>query len=134
MGCPMSEEAYDPEIAAIEARLASLVPASGRIDRDRLMFRAGQMSVPRRGWAWPAATAAMTLVAAALGGALVLRPAPSPIERIVYVRSEQPAGPTQSIVVTSPPTPKIADGRSMPQDAPQHAAENAAPWQAGPDY
>ncbi len=35
----------DPELNAIEAALGSLVPARSRIDRDLVMFRAGQASV-----------------------------------------------------------------------------------------
>jgi hypothetical protein len=67
------------DAAKFEALLASLAPNPDRLDRDRLMFRAGQASVsagaaPRRaGWAWPTAFAGMTAAAAALLVALVVR-------------------------------------------------------------
>lgn len=70
----MPHEVPDPQSAALEAALRSLTPLPDRIERDRLMFRAGQASVPRRGWLWPSSTAAMSLVAAILGGLLLQRP------------------------------------------------------------
>jgi hypothetical protein len=62
------------ESAALEARLAELRPREDRLDRDRLMFLAGQASVDggkaqtsaARRWAWPASFAGMSAVAAAL--------------------------------------------------------------------
>jgi hypothetical protein len=93
---------------AFEAALASLVPRADRLDRDRLMFLAGQesgavsgagqaergptnvrgipdggtalrlshpTSTTRTRWAWPAAFAGMTTVAAVLGILLAIRPA-----------------------------------------------------------
>jgi hypothetical protein len=84
-------------LTAFEAAMASLAPRSDRIDRDRLMFLAGQVSadvgrdrcaasagenramsaairpVVRR-WAWPAAFGLMSAVAATLFAALASRP------------------------------------------------------------
>jgi hypothetical protein len=70
----MSEEIFEQsmsgELASFESALRRLSPATARIDRDQLMFRAGCASaarskrIPR--WLWPAATAAMTLVSATL--------------------------------------------------------------------
>jgi len=62
------------ESAALEARFAELRPRENRLDRDRLMFRAGQASMDggkaptsaARRWAWPASLAGMSAVAAAL--------------------------------------------------------------------
>src|SRR5438128_4151956 len=81
----MSEETHHPELTPFEQTLAALQPLPGAFDRDRLMFEAGQVSVPRRGWAWPGATAALLLLSAALGGALLLQASPRTAERIVYV-------------------------------------------------
>jgi hypothetical protein len=81
-----------PELKAFEAALASLVPRADRLDRDRLMFLAGQqspnncsettdggsalrLSHPTSRWAWPGAFAAMTTVAAVLAILLAIRPA-----------------------------------------------------------
>jgi hypothetical protein len=92
----MSEPAHDAELAALQAALTRLSPAPDGINLARLLFRAGQASAARRGWAWPCATAASLLLAAALGGLLVLRPAPQPIERTVFVQIEPPPPPTES--------------------------------------
>jgi hypothetical protein len=85
------------DLSALEAALASLVPRADWLDRDRLMYLAGQASVahtpaaghpaavsPRR-WGWPAAFAAMTAVAASLLVALVMQPGPQVAERVVFV-------------------------------------------------
>ncbi|HEV7226141.1 MAG TPA: hypothetical protein VGN42_25765 [Pirellulales bacterium] len=78
--------------ASFEALLSSLVPRATGIDRDRLMFLAGQRERGQRGrWAWPAAFSAMTALAASLLIALVARPGPQVVERIVRVPVEQPA-------------------------------------------
>jgi hypothetical protein len=72
---------------SIEARLATLSPRDDRLDRERLMFLAGQASVePANGdryrelntWknirTWQAAFAGMTAIAASLVALIVLRP------------------------------------------------------------
>jgi hypothetical protein len=88
----MSTEAENPDLAGVAAALARLAPSAGRFNRDQLLFRAGQMSVPRRRWPWPASTALFALAAVALGIAAARRPAPETVERIVYV--ERPASST----------------------------------------
>ncbi len=77
----------DPELKAIESALGELVPVSSRLDRDNLMFQAGAMSSQgaRRGWVWPACTAALGLVLCGESLLLVSRPAPQVVERVVYV-------------------------------------------------
>jgi hypothetical protein len=68
----MQQEPLKPELAAVEAALASLAPRAG-LDRDRLMFLAGQaagLKAARRrpaAWLWPCATAASLALAALLG-------------------------------------------------------------------
>jgi hypothetical protein len=90
----MSREEEDriEDLKDVEAALASLVPRGGRIDRDRLMFLAGQASVGARAqngirhaarWAWPSGFAAMTAVAATLLVMLLARPEPQAVVRIV---------------------------------------------------
>jgi hypothetical protein len=71
---------WRPDLKAIEAQLAALRPREDGLDRERLMFLAGQASVRRpeltaRRWAWPASFAAMT-AAAVLLLAIVLRHEP----------------------------------------------------------
>lgn len=82
-----------------EAELASLSPGRLQLDRDRVMFLAGQASVspmvalpsPYR-WQWPTAFSAMTALAASLMLIIVLRPQPQALERIVYRSGPAPQG------------------------------------------
>jgi hypothetical protein len=79
----MSPETPDPELTALAARLAALQPATGRLDRDRLLFRAGQAWARRRHWLWPATSAGLALLASVLGLLAFWPRPPQPIERIV---------------------------------------------------
>ncbi|MFA5864249.1 MAG: hypothetical protein WC975_06135 [Phycisphaerae bacterium] len=63
----------------IEAAFGGLQPAKSFIDRDKLMFQAGQRSIHNRTWMWPITTALLTL---ALVFSLTLRTRPQPTERI----------------------------------------------------
>ena len=98
---PLNEP--DPALAGLEAALAALVPMPGRINRDALLFRAGQASVCGRRWLWPGAAAVLGLVAAALGVVIAVRPAPRPVERVLVVRVREPAPPDR---VPVPPAAK----------------------------
>ena len=112
------------DLSELEAALAALVPRAEHLNRDRLMFLAGQASTAskigqpvveppaarsrrRAGWAWPAAFAAMTGVAASLLVALAIRPAPQITERIVERIITAPA-PSQE------PAAEVAQGRVEP--------------------
>ncbi len=77
------------EFKLLETQLKSLSPRPDRLDRERLIFLAGQASVeddralpselqPSR-WAWPASFATMTAVAAALLLMLLTRPSNVPM-------------------------------------------------------
>jgi hypothetical protein len=105
----MSENIPRQELNAFEASLVALKPASGGIDRETLMFRAGQESMRPRGWLWPGATAAMALTAAMLGGLIVLRPT---ITQVVYVEVEKPAFAKQE----SPPRAAERGPDSLPRE------------------
>jgi hypothetical protein len=64
------------ELTALEVALRQLTPAQGALDRDRLMYLAGQASAaPARAngfhLPWPLATAALALVSLGLGGRLL---------------------------------------------------------------
>jgi hypothetical protein len=109
------EEIQAQDLKAVEAALASLAPSTGRLDRDRLMYLAGEAAalsrfaqskpapshiaqtvstvrgrVPLRRWAWPAAFSTMSAVAATLLAMLMSRPEPAVIPQIVYVPVDQP--------------------------------------------
>jgi hypothetical protein len=125
----MSEPVYNDdrrdagptELAAFHAALERLTPAPDGINIARLLFRAGQLSAPRRSWAWPCAAAASMMLTVALASVLLLRPAPQPVERIVTVyvptATQQPpqAEPSKSSTgetpVPPPPSPPVSEGK-----------------------
>jgi len=118
----MSEQAQTPEIAALENALAALVPAPAPINRDLLMFQAGQASIrPKAGRAWPAAAGVLALVAAVLGGVLAWRPAPEPQTQIVYVYVEKkvPAPPPPAKKAPTPPMPDTTPPAELEPSYPQ---------------
>lgn len=113
----------DPELRAIEDALGSLAPAKGRLDRDRVMFRAGQASSPARTsgrGVWKAVAASCAIVALGEGALLAHRPAPAVIEKIVVVR--ELAAPS-----TIPPR-ATAD---VPSPAPRVAASDEVSFSLG---
>lgn len=101
----------DPELSAIEAALGSLVPARSRIDRDLVMFRAGQAAArapSRSRRAWIACAASLGLVALAEALLLAHRPPQPIVERVVVAR--EPAKPPvevphESAVAAKPAAP-----------------------------
>ena len=85
----MSQNPNDPELNAIAASLGSLEPARSRIDRDLVMFRAGQASVRPsrlRRRAWNVIAASLALVALGEGVLLAHRPPPQIVKEVVVVR------------------------------------------------
>ena len=79
----------DPELNAIGAALGSLEPARSRIDRDFVMFRAGQASArpSRLGLrAWNAITVSLALISFGEGVLLAHRPPPRIVKEVVVVR------------------------------------------------
>jgi hypothetical protein len=119
----MAEEQERPnDLNAFEAALAALVPRSDRLDRDRLMFLAGQAAVGAGGarvgrprWGWPAAFGLMTAIAAGLLLALLARP-PRSDEQIAERGGEAPA--------SLPAAALAGDDLS----APQQLAEPSSGW------
>jgi hypothetical protein len=88
------------ELKAIEAALTGLTPAAGAIDRERLMYLAGQASVaqaiapavhsrPVR-FIWPLALAASLMISLGLGGRLLYLAGRG--ERITVVQSGRSSG------------------------------------------
>jgi hypothetical protein len=115
----MPEKIDNPELTALEAALGSLAPLPGQIDRDRLMFRAGQQIARRPGWLWPSATIVLACFSVTLAAILVLRPAPAPVERIVYLPApEQPPGPPAPDVLASPAEAGLSSAEEMTSSGP----------------
>ncbi len=101
-------QGHGDDLSEFERDLVSVKPQPGRLSRGRLMFLAGQASVrPEKGratrrkrWYWPASTAVMTVVSAALVLIVVYRPVivhtaqPHVVREVVYVdRATQPPAP-----------------------------------------
>jgi hypothetical protein len=90
----MSQIPNDPELNAIAASLGSLEPARSRIDRDLVMFRAGQASVRPSRWrrrAWNVIAASLALLALGEGVLLAHRPPPQIVKEVVVAREPAPA-------------------------------------------
>src|SRR5437867_1648298 len=81
----MSRHQPEKDVKELEAALVALVPAAPAIDRDRLMFRAGQASARSQPRLWQVSTAALALLSAGLIATLVLGPAAEPVVKVVRV-------------------------------------------------
>ena len=112
----------DPELTAVAAALEALAPARSRIDRDRLMFQAGQASAQRvqRGRrSLIALTATLGLAAAGEAALLARRPAPLVVETEVANDKPVPvavgaSGPSPSPPIVAPPSMSLRPlGRSF---------------------
>jgi hypothetical protein len=109
---------FDSELSAIETAVGSLVPAPSRIDRDLVMFRAGQAAAHPRSKsrrALIASAASLGLIALAEAFLLAYRPAPRVVERVVVVRepasSPVEAFPARAIAATvTAPASSPSDG------------------------
>lgn len=104
------DEPLSPQLSGLAAALANLTPAAPRLDRDRLMYLAGQAAAeadspavlptsaplaaeaPR--WLWPTVAAVFALLSLTLG-ALHFRPSEPPL-----VQTE----PSNPRAETAPPT------------------------------
>ncbi|HVT28560.1 MAG TPA: hypothetical protein VHE81_11155 [Lacipirellulaceae bacterium] len=104
-----------PDLAALEAKLRGLTPATPQIDRDRLMFAAGRAGVSRRTWPgyiagpswsgrwyWPAATATMAAAMLLLATMLVWQnSSPPPNAGNLGLASNAKTGPFPTDVAPS---------------------------------
>jgi hypothetical protein len=69
----------------LEQVLKSMAPAPTKMDRDRLMFQAGQASHPALPLAWSVATGMLALTVLVLGALLLQRPLPEVVVRTEYL-------------------------------------------------
>jgi hypothetical protein len=120
-----ADEELPPGLKSFEAALAALSPRADRLDRQRLMFLAGQASAsaggarppsPRGGWAWPVALAAMTTLAGSLLVMLLARPEKQ-IVRFVEVPVER-ADDQADQADHAPESPLRNDGPAKPLPSP----------------
>ena len=83
----MSEPIPHRDLAALEAALGALAPCPGSINRDQLLFRAGQYSVRRHWWLCP--VVALASAAASLSFVL-FSPTRQSAQNVVYVAVAAP--------------------------------------------
>lgn len=140
------------DLKSLEADLAALAPATGELNRDELMYRAGweahaaaescRLAVSsnnRRGghaWLWPLTTGALVLLSATLGIVLAMR---QPDLEIVYV--ERPANggikaaQERSSTTASELSSEDAHVASAQEPSPVHTPRLVgAPTRFGNDY
>jgi hypothetical protein len=125
----MSEQPRDPALTALEAALAALKPAPDGIDRDGLLFRAGQASVRRPSWLWPGAAAVLAVL---LAGVLVWRPV-KVVERIVYVEVPAPQTDSPGYDAVTLPEPPVPEGYLRLRQLVLRDGVEALSTHAGPD-
>ncbi|MDG3005048.1 hypothetical protein [Paludisphaera mucosa] len=116
----MSLDEPDPLIA-LEGRLAAWLPASGGLDRGRMLYEAGRAAATaeRRGAFRTLAAATLTLglasIALATGWGLERRRAVAPeSERIAGRPDAGLARSTPDLARPAPPRPQVADERGRP--------------------
>jgi len=110
-----------PELTALADALRALAPRPGALDRDDLLFRAGQASVPRpRRWPWLLATALSSGAAVALGAVLLWRPPTvHTVEHVVTVVREVQVPAPPVAPTPSPAEAPILPAESVPVAGPQ---------------
>lgn len=121
----MSIEPESPgsELNQIEAALGSFAPARVRLDRDRILFRAGQASVRPRSpgvRAWAAVAAGLAMIASGEAALLAFRPSPRVVERWVVIR--EPAGSPPASRDPAPPVPPPGRDPGLGQTAHERLA------------
>ena len=104
----MQQEPLTPVDRELEAALGRLRPAPPNLDRDQMMFRAGQASTRRHMHAWQGAAAVLAL---AVTISLGVRPTPPTSEHRIDVTADA-SRPTAAT------TPAARPGRETLADAP----------------
>lgn len=103
----MSQEPLNPQLAGVEAALAGLRPTPSALDRDRLMFLAGQATGDRRArraaWLGAGTSLAVTLVACVLGAALFQQLGPERDHQTANAPVPQPGQSSPSSWAANPP-------------------------------
>src|SRR5262249_51406982 len=105
----MSEPCRERGLRELESALAALAPAPARIDRDRVLFRAGQRNVASRVRLWQGTAAMCALLGAGLTVTWALQPRPAAEIRVVRVEVPLPVpAPEESAPIpVQPPGPSV---------------------------
>jgi hypothetical protein len=111
-----------PELQAFEAQLASLLPSTGRLERDRLMFEAGKAAAEAERkrptfaarWARSASSILITAAATFLLTSFVLQPAPVAVNGSL----PKPQVPPELTIDTRQPltAPSVPEAVSPPDE------------------
>jgi hypothetical protein len=121
----------DPDLLALEGTLRRLAPRPAEIDRERLMYRAGQAASPRR-WLWPMGACLSTTLALVLGIVLLTRPPASTVERIIYIPVTTPEPVSiesdESGETPAPETQRIPDRQRGPLSRYRRMQEQILYW------
>src|SRR5437660_5442581 len=91
----------------LERALRELVPGPGNLDRDRLMFRAGQVFAPRRNLLWPAATGVLGVLVMILSILLA-------VQGLTDSRVRLMPAPLQQLAPMIPPADNLAPPAQRP--------------------
>jgi hypothetical protein len=97
-----------PPLRELEAALAALRPAASGIDRNRLMFRAGQASMRRRGRLWQGLSAGLAIC---LGLSLALRQVPPHAQEVAV---SPPLNAPMQVAMQLPTSPGDSDRATPP--------------------
>ena len=106
-----SDAERSPHLQALEARLSALRPREDRLDRERLMYLAGQASAQMVArtpaaaatrWAWPASIGAVAGAAATILAMAMFAPAGPPQEFRGVANKPQPSTPSPAANETRP--------------------------------
>jgi len=124
------DESLNEDLNALESALKSLAPRRSRLDRDSLIFRAGQASVPARPPRfWIATAAGLAALALGEGAMLANRPEPTVVERIVVVQAPAPPiEPEKPPEIAQAPAPQ-SPPRPRPMIGPGQSAYDRLTWQ-----
>jgi hypothetical protein len=115
----MSEPA-DQELTRLANALQALVPRPANLDRDRVMFEAGQ-AAGRAPGPWRLATLGASLVAACLAAVLLLREPPVRVIELGQAPNRTRPQPVQ-------PSPEDFADAASPASAPQEAPSEHSLW------
>jgi hypothetical protein len=94
-----------PELTALEHTLSSLVPAPAQLNRDRLMYLAGQSSIRGQRWLWCGWGAGIAATVAAIVFVTLMPTKAEPSVRLVYLpapTAEVPKGDMLAPTDTAP--------------------------------
>src|SRR5262249_5023003 len=85
-------EIVDPELSALEQRLAAWRPASGALDRDQMLYDAGRAAAhaENRLQSWRLATAALLVISIGLGGLSVYQRSLRLLDRDLLAQEQSP--------------------------------------------